>query len=162
MALTLTALFGLACLLSHAAAAKPHIWLIVADGESDPTHPNFEVWMSCVCEICGEIFTELARCAHAHTVSDTRGTTLSHTRTCLTAPVADLGFGDLGYTGSSIKTPNIDALATSGVILGNYYVRARVWMQRNAQCTQRSHAHSRTPMHAALTRVTRHRLLSHP
>ena len=49
-------------------------------------------------------------------------------------PVADLGFGDLGYTGSSIKTPNIDALATSGVILGNYYVRARVWMQCNAQC----------------------------
>ena len=30
----------------------------------------------------------------------------------------DLGFGDLGYTGSSIKTPEIDALATSGVILG--------------------------------------------
>jgi hypothetical protein len=30
---------------------------------------------------------------------------------------ADLGFGDLGYTGSSIKTPVIDGLAKSGVIL---------------------------------------------
>ena len=30
----------------------------------------------------------------------------------------DLGFGDLGYTGSSVKTPEIDALATQGVILG--------------------------------------------
>ena len=34
----------------------------------------------------------------------------------------DLGFGDLGYTGSSIKTPVIDALATNGTILGHYYV----------------------------------------
>jgi hypothetical protein len=34
----------------------------------------------------------------------------------------DLGFADLGYTGSSIKTPRIDALAKGGVILGHYYV----------------------------------------
>lgn len=34
----------------------------------------------------------------------------------------DLGFGDLGYTGSSIKTPRIDALATSGTVLDHYYV----------------------------------------
>ena len=36
--------------------------------------------------------------------------------------VDDLGFGDLGYTGSGILTPNIDALATHGQILGHYYV----------------------------------------
>lgn len=34
----------------------------------------------------------------------------------------DLGFGDLGYTGSSIKTPTIDRLAGEGVVLGHYYV----------------------------------------
>lgn len=34
----------------------------------------------------------------------------------------DLGFGDLGYTGSSIKTPHIDNLAKNGVVLGHYYV----------------------------------------
>ena len=34
----------------------------------------------------------------------------------------DLGFGDLGYTGSDIRTPVIDSLATSGQILGHYYV----------------------------------------
>ena len=34
----------------------------------------------------------------------------------------DLGFGDLGYTGSSIKTPTIDGLAKAGTIMGHYYV----------------------------------------
>lgn len=34
----------------------------------------------------------------------------------------DLGFGDLGYVGSDVKTPHIDKLATGGVILGHYYV----------------------------------------
>ena len=34
----------------------------------------------------------------------------------------DLGYGDLGYTGSDVKTPVIDALATTGVVLGHYYV----------------------------------------
>lgn len=34
----------------------------------------------------------------------------------------DLGFGDLGYTGSSIQTPHIDALARNGTILDHYYV----------------------------------------
>ena len=51
--------------------------------------------------------------------------------------VADLGFGDLGYTGSSIKTPNIDALATSGVILGNYYVMHCCTPTRSALATGR-------------------------
>ncbi len=39
----------------------------------------------------------------------------------------DLGYGDLGYTGSTqIKTPNIDKLATSGVVFTNAYVTSAV------------------------------------
>lgn len=39
----------------------------------------------------------------------------------------DLGYGDLGYTGSTqIKTPNIDQLASSGVIFTNGYVTSPV------------------------------------
>ena len=34
----------------------------------------------------------------------------------------DLGFGDLGYTGSDIRTPVIDGLADAGQVLGHYYV----------------------------------------
>lgn len=35
----------------------------------------------------------------------------------------DLGFNDVGYHGSQIKTPNIDYLAMTGVRLENYYVQ---------------------------------------
>jgi arylsulfatase A-like enzyme len=35
----------------------------------------------------------------------------------------DLGYHDVGYHGSRIKTPNIDKLALSGVRLENYYVQ---------------------------------------
>jgi arylsulfatase A-like enzyme len=39
----------------------------------------------------------------------------------------DLGYGDLGYTGSTqIKTPNIDQLASSGVVFTNGYVTSPV------------------------------------
>lgn len=39
----------------------------------------------------------------------------------------DLGYGDLGYTGSKqIKTPHIDALAKDGVIFTEGYVSAPV------------------------------------
>jgi len=39
----------------------------------------------------------------------------------------DLGYGDLGYTGSTqIKTPNIDKLAESGVVFSNGYVTGAV------------------------------------
>lgn len=33
----------------------------------------------------------------------------------------DLGFGDVGYNGSDIRTPNIDRIASEGVILDQYY-----------------------------------------
>ncbi|NEP88095.1 MAG: sulfatase-like hydrolase/transferase [Okeania sp. SIO2C2] len=33
----------------------------------------------------------------------------------------DLGYADLGYQGSKIKTPNIDKLANEGVKLESYY-----------------------------------------
>ncbi len=34
----------------------------------------------------------------------------------------DLGYTDLGFLGSEIKTPNIDALARSGMLLTNFLV----------------------------------------
>ena len=36
--------------------------------------------------------------------------------------VDDLGWSDVGFHGSKIQTPNIDKLASNGVILDNYYV----------------------------------------
>lgn len=36
--------------------------------------------------------------------------------------VDDLGYGDVGYLGSEIQTPNIDALAARGVVLDHGYV----------------------------------------
>ena len=36
--------------------------------------------------------------------------------------VDDLGWSDVGFHGSKIRTPNIDKLASEGVELDNYYV----------------------------------------
>ena len=33
----------------------------------------------------------------------------------------DLGFGDVGFNGSDIKTPNIDRIASEGVMLDQFY-----------------------------------------
>ena len=35
----------------------------------------------------------------------------------------DYGWNDIGYHGSEIKTPNLDALAAGGVKLENYYIQ---------------------------------------
>ena len=37
--------------------------------------------------------------------------------------VDDLGWSDVGFHGSKIKTPNVDKLASEGVVLENYYVQ---------------------------------------
>ena len=37
--------------------------------------------------------------------------------------VDDFGWSDVGFHGSKIQTPNIDKLASNGVILDNYYVQ---------------------------------------
>ena len=46
----------------------------------------------------------------------------------------DLGFGDLGYTGSAIRTPHIDDLAHNGTVLGHYYVMHCCSPTRSALC----------------------------
>lgn len=37
--------------------------------------------------------------------------------------VDDLGWSDVGFHGSKIKTPNVDKLAREGVVLDSYYVQ---------------------------------------
>ena len=49
----------------------------------------------------------------------------------------DLGFGDLGFTGSAVKTPVLDALAKGGVILRAYYVQRACSPTRAAMQTGR-------------------------
>ena len=51
--------------------------------------------------------------------------------------VDDLGSADLGYTGSLIRTPTIDALAASGVRLGSFYVQRACSPTRAALMTGR-------------------------
>ena len=47
----------------------------------------------------------------------------------------DLGWSDVGFHGSKIKTPNIDKLASEGVILDNYYVMPLCSPTRSALLT---------------------------
>ena len=49
----------------------------------------------------------------------------------------DLGWSDVGFHGSVIKTPNIDNLAREGVILDNYYVQPLCTPTRSALMTGR-------------------------
>lgn len=49
----------------------------------------------------------------------------------------DLGWSDLGYTGSGIHTPNLDALAMNGVRLSSFYVQRACSPTRAALMTGR-------------------------
>ena len=50
-------------------------------------------------------------------------TTAKPTKAVLLVVADDLGFSDLGFTGSLISTPVLDHLATNGVRMRNYYVQ---------------------------------------
>ena len=56
--------------------------------------------------------------------------------------VDDLGWSDVGFHGSKIRTPNIDSLATEGVILDNYYVQPICSPTRSALLSGRYPIHT--------------------
>ncbi|XP_060585574.1 arylsulfatase J-like [Ruditapes philippinarum] len=54
----------------------------------------------------------------------------------------DLGYNDVGYHGSDIRTPNIDRLALAGVRLENYYVQPVCTPTRSQLLTGRYQIHT--------------------
>ena len=56
--------------------------------------------------------------------------------------VDDLGWSDVGFHGSKIQTPNIDKLASEGVVLDNYYVLPICTPTRSALMTGRYPIHT--------------------
>lgn len=70
------------------------------------------------------IFQDLFEKVPQETVKSLQQRKNNHSRPNILLIVADdLGFNDVGYHGSGIKTPNLDHLARSGVRLENYYVQ---------------------------------------
>lgn len=56
--------------------------------------------------------------------------------------VDDLGWSDVGYHGSKIRTPNVDKLASEGVILDSYYVQPYCTPTRGSLMTGRYPIHT--------------------
>ena len=56
--------------------------------------------------------------------------------------VDDLGWSDVGFHGSKIRTPNVDKLANEGVILDNYYVQPYCTPTRGSLMTGRYPIHT--------------------
>ena len=56
--------------------------------------------------------------------------------------VDDLGWSDVGFHGSKIRTPNVDKLASEGVILDNYYVQPYCTPTRGSLMTGRYPIHT--------------------
>ena len=54
----------------------------------------------------------------------------------------DIGWSDVGFHGSKIQTPNIDKLASEGVVLDNYYVLPICTPTRSALMTGRYPIHT--------------------
>ena len=70
----------------------------------------------------------------------------------------DLGYGDLGFTGSkAIRTPNIDKLASQGVVLSNYHSASPVCSPSRAGLLT-----GRLPPRAAVPEDVRHGLPERP
>lgn len=56
--------------------------------------------------------------------------------------IDDYGWSDVGFHGSKIKTPNMDQLASEGVILDNYYVQPICTPTRSALLSGRYPIHT--------------------
>lgn len=56
--------------------------------------------------------------------------------------VDDLGWSDVSFHGSKIKTPNVDKLASEGVILESYYVQPICSPTRSALLSGRYPIHT--------------------
>ena len=74
----------------------------------------------------------LGVCAHSAVVTTPPDTAQPN---ILLIVLDDLGYSDLGFNGSEIRTPHIDGLAASGVFLSNFYASATCSPTRAALMT---------------------------